>query len=168
MRDNQGDPLLEDTQEKIRAYMNSHREGSIWEALDIKLVTAEKEKIVATMTIGPNSRQQLGYLHGGASVVLAESLASIGSALIIDQTKQMAFGLEINANHVRPKREGVVTGVAELIARGRTTHVWDIKISDERDKLICISRCTIAIVDQKPPDDNPFIQGMLELGRPGD
>jgi uncharacterized protein (TIGR00369 family) len=156
---------LEDTQEKIRAYTNSHREGSIWEALDIKLVSAEKGKIVATMTIGPNNRQQLGYLHGGASVVLAESLASIGSALIIDQTRQMAFGLEINANHVRPKRDGTVTGVAELIARGRTTHVWDIKINDERNKLICVSRCTIAIVDQPPPDDNPFVQGLLEQGQ---
>ena len=159
---------MEDTQEKIRTYMNSHREGSIWEALDIKLVAAEKEKIVATMTIGPNNRQQLGYLHGGASVVLAESLASIGSALIIDQTRQMAFGLEINANHVRPKRDGIVTGIAELIAHGRTTHVWEIKISDEREKLICISRCTIAIVNQPPPDDNLFVKGLLEQGQISD
>lgn len=159
---------MEDMQEKIRTHVNSHREGSILEALDIKLVSAEKEKIVATMTIGPNNRQQLGYLHGGASVVLAESLASLGSALIIDQTKQMAFGLEINANHVRPKRDGIVTGVAELLARGRTTHVWEIKISDERDKLICISRCTIAIVDQPPPNDNPFVKGLLEQGQLSD
>ena len=156
---------MEDMQEKIRTYVNSHREGSILEALDIKLVSAEKEKIVATMTIGPNNRQQLGYLHGGASVVLAESLASLGSALIIDQTKQMAFGLEINANHVRPKRDGIVTGVAELLAHGRTTHIWEINIRVERDKLICISRCTVAIVDQPPPNDNPFVQGLLEQGQ---
>ncbi|GAC1360441.1 MAG: hypothetical protein NVSMB44_12070 [Ktedonobacteraceae bacterium] len=157
---------MEDTQEKILAYMNDHREGSIWEALDIKLTVAEKNRLVATMTIGPNNRQQLGFLHGGASVVLAESLASIGSALLIDQEKQMAFGLEINANHVRPKRDGVVTGVAELIAQGRTTHVWDIKISDERDRLVCISRCTIAIVNQPPPLENPFVRGLVELVQP--
>jgi 1,4-dihydroxy-2-naphthoyl-CoA hydrolase len=147
--------------EKVIEYLNNNREGSVWEALGIQLVVAEKERLVATMTIGPNHRQQLGYLHGGISVVLAESLASMGSVLNIDPRRQTAFGLEINANHVRPKREGTVTGVAEIVALGRTSHVWDIKISDECGKLICVSRCTVAIVD-RPPDDNDFVRGLIE------
>ena len=121
---------------------------------------AEKDRVVATMPIGPNHRQQVGYLHGGVSVVLAESLASFGSVLNIDADRQMAFGLEINANHLRPKRDGMLTGVAVPITRGRTTHVWDIRITDENDKLICISRCTVAIVDRPPDNGNPLAKSV--------
>jgi len=147
---------VEYSQEELIATMNSTREGSVWDVLDIKLVEAEKERVVATMPIGPNHRQQVGYLHGGVSVVLAESLASLGSVLNIDANQQMAFGLEINANHLRPKRDGMLTGVAIPIMRGRTTHVWDIRITDENDKLVCISRCTVAIVDRPPDNGNPL------------
>lgn len=147
---------MEYSQEELIATMNSTREGSVWDVLDIKLVEAEKERVVATMPIGPNHRQQVGYLHGGVSVVLAESLASLGSVLNIDANQQMAFGLEINANHLRPKRDGILTGVAIPITRGRTTHVWDIRITDENDKLVCISRCTVAIVDRPPDNGNPL------------
>jgi len=83
--------------------------------------------------------------------VLAETVASLGSMLSIDRERQMAFGLEINANHLRSKREGVVTAVATPLHRGRTTHVWDIRIVDEQGKLICVSRCTVAVVD-RPTD----------------
>ena len=147
---------MADSQELID-HLNSHRTGSIWEVLDIKLIQADKDKVVATMLIGPQHRQQVGYLHGGVSVVLAESLASLGAVLNIDADRQMAFGLEINANHLRPKRDGVLTGVATPITRGRTTHVWDIRITDENDKLICISRCTVAIVDRPPDNGNPLV-----------
>ncbi len=142
------------SQEETIARINATRAGSVWEVLDIKLIQAEKNLVVATMPIGPNHRQQLGYLHGGISVVLAESLASLGSVLNIDADRQMAFGLEINANHLRPKREGQLTGIATPIQLGRTTHVWDIRITDERDKLICISRCTVTIVDRPPENGN--------------
>ncbi len=142
--------------EEIIARINNNRAGSIWEALDIKLVSFEKEKVVGTMPIGPNHRQQLGYLHGGVSVVLAESLASLGTAMNIDQEKQIAFGLEINANHIRPKREGTITGTATVIHKGRTTWVWDIKLTDENNKLVCISRCTVAVVDLAPGATNPL------------
>lgn len=141
---------MEYSQEELIESINSNRAESVWNVLDIKLVEAQKDRVVATMPIGPNHRQQVGYLHGGVSVVLAESLASLGSVLNIDANKQMAFGLEINANHLRPKREGTLTGVATPITRGRTTHVWDIRITDEQDKLVCISRCTVAIVDRSP------------------
>jgi 1,4-dihydroxy-2-naphthoyl-CoA hydrolase len=147
---------MEYSQEEIIAHINSTRAGSVWDVLDIKLVQAQKDRVVATMPIGPNHRQQIGYLHGGISLVLAESIASIGSTLNIEADRQMVFGLEINANHVRPKREGMLTGVATPLARGRTTHVWDIKITDENDKLICVSRCTVAIVDRVPDNGSPL------------
>ena len=149
---------MERSQEELIENMNSNRTESIWNILGIELVEAQKDRVVATMPIGPQHRQQVGYLHGGVSVVLAESLASLGSVLNIDADKQMAFGLEINANHLRPKREGTLTGVATPIARGRTTQVWDIRITDERDKLVCISRCTVAIVDRPPDNGNPLVK----------
>ena len=155
---------MEFSSEAIVAQINATREGSVWDILDIKLVSASKDKVVATMPIGPNHRQQVGYLHGGVSVVLAESIASLGTVLNIDATKQMAFGLEINANHLRPKREGQLTGVAIPIHRGRTTHVWDVKISDENDKLVCISRCTVAIVDRPPDNGNPLAKQIPSFG----
>jgi 1,4-dihydroxy-2-naphthoyl-CoA hydrolase len=147
---------VEYSQEELINHINSTRQGTVWDVLDIKLVEAEKDRIVATMPIGPNHRQQVGYLHGGVSVVLAESLASMGSAFNIDADRQMAFGLEINANHLRPKREGILTGVATPIHMGRTTHVWEVEISDEDGKLICISRCTVAVVDRPPDNGNPL------------
>jgi len=145
-----------DSQELIDR-LNNRRTGSIWEVLDITLVQADKDRVVATMPIGPQHRQQVGFLHGGVSVVLAESLASLGAVLNIDADRQMVFGLEINANHLRPKRDGVLTGVATPITRGRTTHVWDIRITDENEKLVCISRCTVAIVDRPPENGNPLV-----------
>ena len=149
---------------EIVAMINATRAGSVWEILDIKLVSAEKDKVVATMPIGPNHLQQVGYLHGGISVVLAESVASLGTVLNIDANQQMAFGLEINANHLRPKRDGQLTAVATPLHRGRTTYVWDIKISDEHDKLVCISRCTVAVVDRPPDNDNPFEKKLPSFG----
>jgi uncharacterized protein (TIGR00369 family) len=155
---------MEASPEEFIEHINTTREGSVWDVLDIKLITAEKDCVIATMPIGPNHRQQVGYLHGGVSVVLAESIASFGSVLNIDTERQMAFGLEISANHLRPKREGLLTGVAIPIHRGRTTHVWDIKISDENDKLICISRCTVAIVDRPPDNGNPLKRDVPSFG----
>src|SRR5207253_93311 len=156
--------MMEFSSQELVARINSTREGSVWDVLDIKLVMAEKDKVVATMPIGPNHRQQAGYLHGGVSVVLAESVASLGTALNIDARKQMAFGLEINANHLRPKRDGQLTAVATPIHRGRTTYVWDIRISDENSKLICISRCTVAVVDRPPDSDSPLVKNMPSFG----
>lgn len=147
---------MEFSSEEIIARINQTREGSVWDVLDITLVAATKEQVVATMPIGPNHRQQLGYLHGGISITLAESLASLGSAINIDSERQMAFGLEINASHLRFKREGLLTGTATPIRLGRTTHVWDVRVTDEEGKIICISRCTIAIVNRPPENGSPF------------
>ncbi|HEU0002986.1 MAG TPA: PaaI family thioesterase [Ktedonobacteraceae bacterium] len=150
--------------DEIVAMINSTRAGSVWEVLDITLVSAEKDRVVATMPIGPNHRQQVGYLHGGISITLAESIASLGTVLNIDASKQMAFGLEINANHLRPKRDGQLTGIATPIHRGRTTQVWDVKITDENDKLICVSRCTIAVVNRPPENGSPFARNLPSFG----
>ena len=134
--------------EEVVTFINSTREGSAWGYLDIRLVSATKERIVATMPIGPHHRQQLGYLHGGITAAFAESLASLGSLLNVDAEQKLPFGMELNASHLRPKREGTLTGTATPIRLGRTTPVWDVRITDEADQLICVCRCTIAIVDR--------------------
>jgi 1,4-dihydroxy-2-naphthoyl-CoA hydrolase len=134
--------------EEFIEYANAHRQGTAAEALDITVVEVADDRLVATMPIGPNHRQPLGYLHGGISVTLAETIASLGSMLHIDRERQMAFGQEINANHVRPKRDGLLTATATPLHLGRTTHLWDIRIVDEQGKLVCVSRCTVAVVDR--------------------
>jgi uncharacterized protein (TIGR00369 family) len=145
---------VESSQEELIAKLNEMNKDTALNVMGIKLSEATKDKVVATMPITSHHHQPMGYLHGGVSVLLAESVASWGSMLNIDTDRQAAFGLEINANHLRPKREGVLTAVAIPLHRGRTTHIWDIRITDENNKLICISRCTIAIVDRSSENGN--------------
>lgn len=119
------------------------------DTLGISITTLDKGKVVATMPVDERTRQPFGLLHGGASVALAETVASIGAYEMVDKETEAVAGLEINANHVRGKREGMVTAVATVLHKGKTTMVWDIKIVDEEDQLICISRCTMAILKLK-------------------
>ncbi|HEY0914809.1 MAG TPA: hotdog fold thioesterase [Solimonas sp.] len=114
--------------------------------LDMDIVEMTKERVVARMPVGPKVHQPFGLLHGGASVALAETVASIGGWMNVDREKEGVVGLEINANHLRGKRDGVVTAVATPVHVGRKTQVWEIRISDEQDKLVCLSRCTLAVV----------------------
>ncbi|GIN88634.1 esterase [Heyndrickxia sporothermodurans] len=123
--------------------------NTLIDALGMEFVKIEKGKVVATMPVDERTRQPFGYLHGGASVALAETVASVGAAAIIDHEKEICFGLEINANHIRSKREGLVTAFAEAVHVGKSTHVWEIKIKDEEGKLISTSRCTMAVVPKK-------------------
>lgn len=127
---------------------------TILDALGIEIVEVSKEKVIATMPVHDPTRQPFGQLHGGASVVLAETVASVGSWNLLDMEKEYAVGLEINANHIREKSEGTVKATGFPIHKGKTTMVWDIKITDEQnDKLICIARCTMAVlkkVEEKP------------------
>ncbi|KMK91810.1 hotdog fold thioesterase [Rossellomorea marisflavi] len=118
-------------------------------ALGIDFITVEKGKIVATMPVNEQTRQPFGFLHGGASVALAETVASVGAVELIDLDKEICFGLEINANHIKAKKDGEVTATATVLHQGRTTMVWDIKITDEANDLICVSRCTMAVVPKK-------------------
>jgi 1,4-dihydroxy-2-naphthoyl-CoA hydrolase len=124
-------------------------QGTLMEALGIQLIELTPDRVTATMPVHPATHQPFGYLHGGASVALAETVASVGTWNLIDQQTQACFGLEINANHIRPKRDGIVTAIGTPLHKGRSTMVWDIKINDEAGKLICVSRCTVAIVPQQ-------------------
>lgn len=121
--------------------------NTILEALDINMTEVTPDRVVATMPVGPKVHQPFGILHGGASVVLAESVASIGATANVDLSKQRAVGLEINANHIRSKKDGLLTATATPLHKGRKTQVWTVEIKDENDKLICTSRCTLAIID---------------------
>jgi len=115
--------------------------------LGIELIELTRERVVATMPVTPKTHQPFGIMHGGVSVVIAETVASAGSYLFIDPKRQKAVGLEINANHIRSVSKGLVKAVGVPLHVGRTTIVWDIRIYDEREKLVCISRCTIAVVN---------------------
>ncbi|HWC53685.1 MAG TPA: hotdog fold thioesterase [Chitinophagaceae bacterium] len=103
----------------------------------------------AKMPVDHRTKQPYGLLHGGASCALAETIGSVASAMVIDHSKFYCVGIEINANHIRSAREGFVMGVAKPLHLGATTHVWDIKIYDEKEKLVCVSRLTVAILQRK-------------------
>ncbi|WP_109429587.1 hotdog fold thioesterase [Sulfoacidibacillus thermotolerans] len=124
-------------------------ENTMIEWLGIELLTLEPELVIARMPVDHRTHQPAGMLHGGASVALAETVASVGSWYQIDQATQVAVGLEINANHIRSVHEGYVVATATPLHRGRTTHVWDIRIRDEQERLVCVSRCTVAIVPKQ-------------------
>jgi len=126
-------------------------ESSLMQALDMEIVEARPERVVMRMPVGPKVQQPYGFLHGGASVALAESAASIGTALNIDLAKQWPMGMEINANHLRSKRGGAVLAHATPLHKGHTSMVWDIRIRDEEDLLLCVARCTVAIVPRREP-----------------
>lgn len=121
-------------------------DNTLMEALGIEMVTLKKDYVEMTMPVHDATRQPAGFLHGGASVALAETAASFGGFANINPETHTVFGMEINANHMRSKKDGIVTAIATPYHVGRTTMVWDIKITDEADKLICISRCTIGVV----------------------
>lgn len=120
--------------------------GGLAAHLGITVAEAAPGRVVLMMPVTPQHHQPFGYLHGGASVVLAETVASIGGFLNCPSGKA-AFGLEINANHLRPVRSGTLRAVGEPLHLGRTTQVWQITITDERDRPVCVSRCTLAVVD---------------------
>lgn len=117
--------------------------------LGIEMKSLDKEIVQLTMPVDERTRQPAGFLHGGANVLLAETAASIGSYLNINPDKHHVFGLEINANHIKSKRDGYVIATARPLHIGRSTMVWDIKITDEEETLICVSRCTIGVVPKK-------------------
>ncbi|MCL6572054.1 MAG: hotdog fold thioesterase [Bacillus sp. (in: Bacteria)] len=119
------------------------------EALGIQITHIEEGKVIATMPVDERTRQPYGILHGGASVALAETVASLGAYELVNKETEAVAGLEINANHVRSKSEGLVTAVGTVLHQGKSTMVWDIKITDEQDRLICVSRCTMAIIKLK-------------------
>jgi 1,4-dihydroxy-2-naphthoyl-CoA hydrolase len=117
--------------------------------IGIEWVEVSANFLKARMPVDHRTIQPYGLLHGGASCVLAETIGSVASAMVIDHSKFYCVGLEINANHIRGVKEGFVTGIASPLHLGSTTHVWDIKIYDDKEKLVCVSRLTVVIIPRK-------------------
>ena len=128
---------------------NQFGNNTMAEIIGIVFTEIGENYIKATMPVDHRTRQPYGILHGGASVVLAETLGSVASALVIDTSLFTCVGLEINANHLRSVKSGFVTGIASPIHLGGTTHIWDIRIIDESGRLICVSRLTVAILNKR-------------------
>jgi 1,4-dihydroxy-2-naphthoyl-CoA hydrolase len=123
-------------------------EQTMAEHLGIEWTEIGDDYIKIKMPVDERTKQQYGLLHGGASCVLAETAGSVASHLVVDSSKYSCVGLEINANHIRSARQGYVYGVATPLHLGANTHVWDVKIYDEMQKLICIARLTVAILNK--------------------
>jgi 1,4-dihydroxy-2-naphthoyl-CoA hydrolase len=121
----------------------------IGHTLGIELLELSRSKVVGKMPVDERTHQPFGLLHGGASVVLAETLASIGSWLNLDSSDKMAVGLEINANHIKAVRSGWVIATAMPIHKGTQTQVWSIEVRTESGALVCVSRCTLAVVNKR-------------------
>lgn len=128
--------------------LNSMLEHTLASTLGIRVVEIGPDYLQATMPVDDRTRQPFGILHGGASVALAETLGSLAAYLVIDPNEYVAVGLDINANHVRPLSDGIVYGRVEAVHIGRRTHVWQIHIRDGRDRLVSISRLTIAVISR--------------------
>ncbi|MEQ8200266.1 MAG: hotdog fold thioesterase [Syntrophomonadaceae bacterium] len=122
--------------------------NTIMGTLGIEIVEFTKERVTAVMPVTPKTHQPFGIMHGGVSVVLAETVASAGSYLFIDRETQRAVGLEINANHIRSVSQGIVKAVGIPVHVGRTSLIWEVRIYDEGGCLLCISRCTVAVLDK--------------------
>ncbi|MGE8361528.1 hotdog fold thioesterase [Pseudomonas sp.] len=133
--------------------LNEMLKNTIGEQLDIRFESFDDDSLTASMVVDARTHQPYGLLHGGASVVLAETLGSTASFLCLDSSRFYCVGLEVNANHLRGLRSGRVTAVARAVHLGRTTHVWDIRLSGDDGKASCISRLTMAIVPlgEQPP-----------------
>ncbi|WP_460089603.1 hotdog fold thioesterase [Pseudomonas sp. H2_D10] len=132
--------------------LNAAQKNTIGELLDIRFESFDDDSLTASMVVDHRTHQPYGLLHGGASVVLVESVGSMAAYLCIDPSKFYCVGLEVNANHLRGVRSGRVTAVAKAIHIGRTTQVWDIRLTTEDGKANCVSRLTMAVV---PLGENP-------------
>lgn len=137
--------------------INNMGEDCMIQHLGIEFTEIGDNYLVATMPVDHRTKQPLGLLHGGASVALAETMGSLGATMCIDLTKQYAAGLEINTNHVKSVKEGVVTGKAYPIHLGKSTHVWAVEIKNKQEQLIAVSRITLAILDRKNETGPPRI-----------
>lgn len=123
--------------------------GTMCEHLGMIFTEITDDSLTATMPVDARTKQPAGLLHGGASVALAESLGSIASALCVQGSGKMPVGIEINANHLKSATSGLVTGTCTAIRRGQSLHVWNIEIKNEKNELVCVSRLTVMIVDQR-------------------
>lgn len=135
--------------EQLQAYSRN----TLVDTIGIRVTEIGPDYVRATMPVSPRTHQPMGVLHGGASVALAETVGSLAANLCVDQTRYVCLGQEINANHLRPVSSGIVTATARPHHIGKRSHVWGIEIRDEQEKLVCVSRLTMAVVDR--PKDVP-------------
>jgi len=134
------------------AELNKLLKGTLAESLGMKVIECSEGRFVATMPVDSRTHQPVGLLHGGASVALAETIASLGGYYLVAPNGFGVVGQEINANHLRSVTRGMVKGVGEIIFKGKRSQVWGVSIFDDADRLICISRCTLAVIESNTDD----------------
>ncbi|HKY62790.1 MAG TPA: hotdog fold thioesterase [bacterium] len=134
---------------EIDARFREGMKNTMAEALGMELLEVGQGRVVLTMPVDARTHQPYGLLHGGASVALAETAASIGGWFLVMKEGKVVVGQEINANHLRSVRSGKVKAVGEVLHQGKTSQVWEIKVYDEAERMICISRCTLAVIEPR-------------------
>lgn len=137
--------------EELLERFNQITANTLMETLEIKYIDVDPERgfLVASMPVNPRVHQPAGLLHGGASAALAESVGSASSVMFVDPSKFSVLGIELSCNHIRAKREGVIYAKAQILHKGRSTHLWEIRICDEQDRLISHCKLTNMIVPKK-------------------
>lgn len=135
--------------EKVLQLCNEWCNNTLMQTLEIEYIDAGEGFLTAKMPVNSGVHQPMGLLHGGATVALAESVGSAASLMFINTDKQEVRGIEISANHLKSKREGIVYGTARIIHQGRSIHLWEIKITDENDKLISLCKLTNMILPRR-------------------
>ncbi|CAM3692733.1 hypothetical protein FSS13T_15040 [Flavobacterium saliperosum S13] len=135
--------------DKVLQLCKNFSQNTLMETLEMEFVDAGEDFLVATMPVNPRVHQPMGLLHGGASVALAESVGSAASLMFVNPEKQEVRGIEISANHLKSKREGIVTGTARIIHKGASIHLWEIRITDEEGRLISLCKLTNMVLPRK-------------------
>ena len=132
------------------AWANALREGNMVAHLGITFMPGVPGTFTATMPVDRRTKQPMGLLHGGATAALAETLGSMGSAMLVDLEKEAVVGIELNANHLKSATAGLVTATGTLLHKGRTTHVWDIRVTNEDGGLVAVCRLTNMVIAKRP------------------
>ena len=139
--------------EKILQYCNHVSKNTLMQTLNIEYTDAGEDFLVATMPVNPSVHQPMGLLHGGASVALAESVGSAASMIYINSELSEVRGIEISANHLKAKRDGIVTATAKIVHKGRSIHLWEIRITDESNNLISLCKLTNMVLPKRKSGD---------------
>ncbi|MGX7666254.1 PaaI family thioesterase [Flavobacterium pedocola] len=135
--------------EKVLQLCKQFSQNTLMETLQIEYTDAGEDFLQATMPVNPRVHQPMGLLHGGASVALAESVGSAASLMFVNPAEEEVRGIEISANHLKSKREGIVTGTARIIHKGKSIHLWEIKITDEEGNLISLCKLTNMVLPRR-------------------
>lgn len=139
--------------EKILEYCNQVSKNTLMQTLNIEYIDAGPDFLKAKMPVNPSVHQPMGLLHGGASVALAESVGSAASMMFVNSEHSEVRGIEISANHLKAKRNGIVYGTARIVHKGRSIHLWEIRITDENDDLISLCKLTNMVLPKRKSQD---------------